>query len=106
MIDVSNPESYEDVVELLVPELQRRGLMWDDYAVPGGTFRENMHRKPGNKLLPKTHPAEELRYDNLKTAGKTDTSGHVVIDKAKEAEELIKGVEGLKVSSVEITPSS
>ncbi|RDW88309.1 bacterial luciferase-like protein [Coleophoma cylindrospora] len=88
---VSNPESYEDVVELLVPELQRRGLMWDDYAVPGGTFRENMHRAPGEKLLPKTHPAEGLRYENLKMAGKTDAAGHVVIDKAKEAESLAEG---------------
>jgi alkanesulfonate monooxygenase SsuD/methylene tetrahydromethanopterin reductase-like flavin-dependent oxidoreductase (luciferase family) len=26
---VSNPESYEDLVELLVPVLQERGLMWD-----------------------------------------------------------------------------
>ncbi|KAH6664853.1 luciferase-like domain-containing protein [Halenospora varia] len=30
------------VVELLVPELQRRGVYWEDYPVPGGTLRENM----------------------------------------------------------------
>lgn len=39
---VTNPGSWTDVVELLVPELQSRGLYWDDYNVPGGTFRENL----------------------------------------------------------------
>lgn len=39
---VTNPGSWEDVVDLLVPVLQARGLMWTDYAVPGGTFRENL----------------------------------------------------------------
>lgn len=39
---VTNPDSWRDVVELLVPELQRRGLFWGDYEVPGGTFRENL----------------------------------------------------------------
>ncbi|KAI0483340.1 coenzyme dependent N5,N10-methylene tetrahydromethanopterin reductase [Xylariaceae sp. FL0804] len=37
-----NPGSWADVVDLLVPELRRRGLYWDDYDVPGGTFRENL----------------------------------------------------------------
>jgi alkanesulfonate monooxygenase SsuD/methylene tetrahydromethanopterin reductase-like flavin-dependent oxidoreductase (luciferase family) len=39
---VTNPGSWTDVVDLLVPELQRRGLYWDGYDVPGGTFRENL----------------------------------------------------------------
>ena len=41
---ISNPGSFEDVVELLVPELLKRKLMFEDYAVPGGTFRENLLR--------------------------------------------------------------
>ncbi|PMD55177.1 xenobiotic compound monooxygenase, DszA family [Hyaloscypha bicolor E] len=53
---MSNPGSWEDVVELLVPELQKRGIYWTDYAVPGGTFRENMQGKPGHPLLPDDHP--------------------------------------------------
>ena len=47
---VHNPGTFEDVVDLLVPELQKRGLMWDDYAVPGGTFRENLYGKGQSKL--------------------------------------------------------
>ncbi len=37
LVDASNPGSYEDVVDMLVPVLQKRGLMWDDYTVPAGT---------------------------------------------------------------------
>jgi hypothetical protein len=52
---VSNPGSFEDVVELLVPELQRRGLMQTEYAVPGGTLRENLLRQPGQAHLRNDH---------------------------------------------------
>ncbi|KAI1210376.1 Nitrilotriacetate monooxygenase component A/pristinamycin IIA synthase subunit A [Annulohypoxylon truncatum] len=41
------PQSFKDIIELLLPELRRRGLFWDDYAVPGGTYRENFYQKPG-----------------------------------------------------------
>ena len=34
------PGAYEDFVRLVVPELQRRGLHWRDYA--GNTLRENL----------------------------------------------------------------
>lgn len=30
------PGTFVDVIELLLPELRRRGLFWEDYAVPGG----------------------------------------------------------------------
>ncbi len=62
-LDVSNPESWEDVVELLVPELQRRGLYWEDYAAPGGTFRENAYARPGQTLLPDDHRGAKLRWN-------------------------------------------
>ncbi|PMD30652.1 bacterial luciferase-like protein [Hyaloscypha variabilis F] len=42
---VSNPGSFEDVVNLLRPVLLERGLIFEDYAVPGGTFRENLLRQ-------------------------------------------------------------
>jgi len=64
--DVSNPESYEDLVELLVPVLQQRGIMWDDYTVPGGTYRENLLSTPGHSNVPEGHPARNFRYDVLK----------------------------------------
>ena len=52
---VSNPGSYEDVVDLLVPELQRRGLMQTEYAVTGGTLRENLLRQRGQAHLRDDH---------------------------------------------------
>jgi hypothetical protein len=55
---VSNPSSFEDIVEHLVPVLQKRGLMWLDYPVPGGTFRENLQSAPGEPFLPASHPAK------------------------------------------------
>jgi hypothetical protein len=61
--------------------------MWKDYAVPGGTFRENLRRKAGDKTLGSNHAAAQFRYSALK--GKyTDKNGDVVIDRKKEAEEL------------------
>ncbi len=67
-------------MELLIPVLQERGIMWKDYAVPGGTLRENMLRKPGQKLVPKEHPGARFRYDELlKTNGQPD--GSILIDR-------------------------
>jgi hypothetical protein len=84
LIDVSNPGSYEDFVELLVPVLQERGIMWNDYAVPGGTFRENLRRKAGDKQLPANHIGSNFRYDAMKEKY-ADENGHIVIDRKKEA---------------------
>jgi len=55
-LDVSNLGIYEDVVELSVPEMQKRGLIWDGYHVPGGCFRENLQNTPGQHHLGKDHP--------------------------------------------------
>ncbi|RDW57187.1 hypothetical protein BP6252_13835 [Coleophoma cylindrospora] len=76
---VSNPESYEDLVELLVPVLQERGLMWKDYAVPGGTYRENMLRTPGQAFAPKGHASREFTYENLKKF--MDENGDITINR-------------------------
>ena len=72
--DLSNPGSWEDVVELLIPELQRRGIYWNDYAVPGGTFRENMQLKPGQSLLPDDHPGAKLRWNTKKAEDSMDNT--------------------------------
>ncbi|KAK5657518.1 hypothetical protein OQA88_3090 [Cercophora sp. LCS_1] len=48
------PQSFKDIAELLLPELRKRGLFWDDYAVPEGTYRENFYGVEGQK-----HPLEE-----------------------------------------------
>jgi alkanesulfonate monooxygenase SsuD/methylene tetrahydromethanopterin reductase-like flavin-dependent oxidoreductase (luciferase family) len=65
---LSNPGSYEDVVEFLVPELQRRGLMQTEYAVPGGTLRENLLREPGQTHLRKDHYGDTFAWDTCHDA--------------------------------------
>lgn len=77
---VSNPESYEDLVELLVPVLQERGLMWDDYTVPGGTYRENLLGTPGKSSVPDGHPAANFKYEVLKEKY-GDDRGDIFIDR-------------------------
>jgi hypothetical protein len=85
VIDTSNPGSFEDIVELLVPVLQERGLMWKDYAVPGGTFRENIRCNPGEKTLPSNHFGAQFRYDILKQKY-ADENGDIVINKMSKRE--------------------
>ncbi|KAF9889366.1 hypothetical protein FE257_007476 [Aspergillus nanangensis] len=52
----SVPETFDDIIQYLIPELQRRGLFHTDYAVKGGTFRENMYEVEGHRRLPASHP--------------------------------------------------
>jgi FMN-dependent oxidoreductase (nitrilotriacetate monooxygenase family) len=55
-------ETFADIVEHLVPELQKRGVYRKDYAP--GTLREKLFG--GGARLPSNHPA--ARYRNLQTA--------------------------------------
>lgn len=63
MAYISNPGSFEDIVELLVPELRKRKLIFEDYAVPGGTFRENLLREPGQKTLRTDHYGSKFKFE-------------------------------------------
>ncbi|KAJ0276478.1 hypothetical protein CBS470a_010766 [Colletotrichum nupharicola] len=56
------PQSFKDIIDLLLPELRRRGLFWDDYAVPGGTYRENFYRKKGQSGPLDEHVASSYRW--------------------------------------------
>lgn len=56
------PQTFKDVAELLVPELRERGLFWEDYAVPGGTYRENFYEKEGQRYPPEGHTAAKYRW--------------------------------------------
>ncbi|KAI1418192.1 Nitrilotriacetate monooxygenase component A/pristinamycin IIA synthase subunit A [Hypoxylon sp. FL1857] len=56
------PQSFKDISELLIPELRNRGLFWDDYAVPGGTYRENFYQKPGQTGPLDEHVASSYRW--------------------------------------------
>ncbi|KAE8166926.1 luciferase-like domain-containing protein [Aspergillus tamarii] len=57
------PGSFKDIIELLIPELRRRGLFWDDYAVNKGTYRENLYGSPGQSGPPEDHPAAKYRWN-------------------------------------------
>lgn len=58
------PQAWEDVVEFLIPELQRRGWLGSgEYAVPGGTARENLYATPGHNRLHSTHPGSKYKFD-------------------------------------------
>lgn len=63
MAYISNPGSFEDIVELLNPELRRRGMVFEDYAVEGGTFRENLLRQPGQKTLRGDHFGSRFQFE-------------------------------------------
>jgi hypothetical protein len=52
------PETFEDVVGLLVPELQRRGAYPTAYG-PGSTLREKLFS--AGPYLPANHPAAQYR---------------------------------------------
>ncbi|GMF85263.1 unnamed protein product [Aspergillus oryzae] len=52
----SIPETFDDIIKYLIPELQKRGIFHTDYAVKGGTFRENMYGEKGQARLPQSHP--------------------------------------------------
>ncbi|TLD14855.1 hypothetical protein PspLS_10798 [Pyricularia sp. CBS 133598] len=56
------PQSFKDIIELLLPELRSRGLFWDDYAVPGGTYRENFYGKKGQTFPPDEHVTSKYRW--------------------------------------------
>ncbi len=56
------PSSFEDIVQMLVPELQSRGMFWDDYAVPGGTYRENFYKRKGQNVTLPEHVASAYRW--------------------------------------------
>jgi hypothetical protein len=71
------------VNELLIPELQKRGIFWNDYHVPGGTYRENLYEIRGQNEPPSDHPAAAKIWrappDELLTNGvqesKSQTNG-------------------------------
>ncbi|GIN21880.1 MAG TPA: FMN-dependent monooxygenase [Bacillus bacterium] len=52
------PGTFKDFVELVTPELQRRGVLKKEYAE--GTFREKLFGK-GNARLPEEHPGTGYR---------------------------------------------
>lgn len=54
------PATFQDTIDLLVPELQRRGIFWNDFHVPSGTYRENLFEMAGQHEPLDSHPAGRL----------------------------------------------
>jgi FMN-dependent oxidoreductase (nitrilotriacetate monooxygenase family) len=102
---VTNPSSWEDVVDLLVPVLQTRGLMWTDYAVPGGTFRENLI---GSKELRDDHYGSTFKWGSEKAVEAAGIARKPVVE-AKLPEvatvPIEKGLD-MTVSATEVRVSS
>jgi alkanesulfonate monooxygenase len=61
-VNVNFPSTFEEIGEKLIPVLRERGLASTDYAVPGGTFRENLYGVKGQTFLPKDHYAHDYRW--------------------------------------------
>jgi alkanesulfonate monooxygenase SsuD/methylene tetrahydromethanopterin reductase-like flavin-dependent oxidoreductase (luciferase family) len=59
------PETFSDIVDLLVPELQRRGVYKQDYAP--GTLREKLFGRGAHLTAP--HPAAGYRHWMPHSAG-------------------------------------
>lgn len=57
-----SPGNFQDIVKYLFPELRRRGVFWDDYAVPGGTARENYSADDKGPRVRDDHPASQYRW--------------------------------------------
>lgn len=77
--------------------------MWDDYTVPGGTYRENLLNTPGHSTVPAGHPAYNFKYDVLK-AKYGDENGAINIDKrvAAPVNDLEKLIVSDKVPEVKV----
>jgi hypothetical protein len=67
------------VVNLLIPELQKRGIYWSDYPVPGGTLRENVHGIAGESLLKPTHPGAKVRWNAPTTTELKPKTSEIVV---------------------------
>lgn len=77
-------------------------------VVPGGTFRENLLREPGQKTIPVDHPGHQYTYENLKSQeGVVDETGDIHInrrdDEPEKKEDVVvaataKTVDALKVN--------
>lgn len=55
---VVTPGTFEDFVDLVVPELQARGRVWNDY--PEGTLRERLSGTD-SPFVASHHPAHSYR---------------------------------------------
>ncbi|PHH63467.1 hypothetical protein CDD81_5846 [Ophiocordyceps australis] len=56
------PETFEQVIDHLLPVLRSRGLFWDDYEIENGTYREQVCGIKGQRYPPPDHPAAPYHW--------------------------------------------
>lgn len=59
---ISVPDTFDDIIKYLLPELKKRGHFDDEYYVPGGTWRENLTRNKGGRHLSKDHYGYKFKW--------------------------------------------
>lgn len=59
------PGTFVEFIDLVVPELRRRGRYWDDYD-EGTTLRERLYDQPGHSRVRDDHPAARYRRAAIK----------------------------------------
>ncbi|WP_083397241.1 LLM class flavin-dependent oxidoreductase [Plantibacter sp. MMLR14_011] len=90
---VITPGTFEAVVDLLVPELRRRGRVWDEY--PEGTLRGRLNGT-GSPVVPEWHPAHQYRgaYVGQPSAADDTAPSLFDTDNADAADDNVYATEG------------
>jgi hypothetical protein len=96
------PGTFTDVIELLIPELQRRGIFWNDYAVPGGTYRENLTETKGQREPCDDHPAAAMIWRAPEVEAKVNGHGGNALSNGWHDEEVAEGQERLDNISMQL----
>ena len=99
------PQSYVDIVEMLVPELQRRGIYKHDYTA--GTLREKLYKK--QPRLAANHPASayrKIRPETVDVAPQACFLRHPAASTTKRRQELLAALETRQMSAVELVDAS
>lgn len=61
--------------------------MWTDYAVPGGTFRENLYGQEGQTYLPDHHPGHQFKWNVAKKPAETASTDEKVAEQEVKKED-------------------
>lgn len=75
---------------MLIPELRKRGIFWDGYAVPGGTYRENLNQKPGQAEPLADHPASSFAWNPPEATEDANGHGNIMLNGSVERETLFE----------------
>lgn len=81
---VVTPGTFEDFVEFAVPELRRRGRIWESY--PEGTLRGRI-RGDGSPVVPDWHPAHAYRGAYLGAPSALDGTRDSLLEHPRALEE-------------------